>query len=112
MKTITVETPAPATAKEALQFTMEDRNWKHDPIDLNSTDGIKRNIDALWASLKALADYVDGEAKGATHQVTVPDRYEADGSTSLSHPVSADDPAQPAFVDESVRYQARPSPRV
>lgn len=59
------------SANDALLVTREDHNWKHEPLDMNSTGGIQRTIRALEAQIKALADYIDGKPTDA-------DKIEAD----------------------------------
>ncbi len=51
----------PETAQQAIAMTRDDHNWAPNPPDVNSTDGIKRNITALWDAINRLAAYVDGD---------------------------------------------------
>ena len=53
------EPKEPTNAEETVLITVEKAQWKHDPIDFGSTDGIKRAIEAQWLAIKALANYVD-----------------------------------------------------
>lgn len=53
--------PKPENAKQAVLMTRDDHNWIEARPDLNSTDGIKRNITALWAAVERLAAYIDGD---------------------------------------------------
>lgn len=52
--------PQPENARQAVMLVRDDHRWKEATLDLNSTDGIKRNIQALWAAVDRLAGYVDG----------------------------------------------------
>lgn len=52
--------PKPENAKQAVAMVRDDARWVLARPDLNSTDGIKRNIEALWAAINRLAEYVDG----------------------------------------------------
>lgn len=58
---VTVPTPAPRNAKEAVALSRDDHAWARRELDLHSTDGIQRNIRALWAAIDRLAAYVDGD---------------------------------------------------
>lgn len=53
--------PQPETAKQAVAMVREDHRWVKAMPDINSTDGIKRNIEALWAAIDRLAAFVDGD---------------------------------------------------
>ncbi len=58
--------PKPTSAKQAVEMVREDAKWVASKPDLNSTDGIKRNIEALWAAIGRLAAYIDGDSPKAT----------------------------------------------
>lgn len=49
------------TAHEVLNATMEDHAWKAEPLTLDSTDGIRRTLQAQGRAIAALADYIDGK---------------------------------------------------
>lgn len=49
------------TAHEVLNATMEDHAWKAEPLTLDSTDGIRRTLQAQGKAIAALADYIDGK---------------------------------------------------
>lgn len=53
--------PQPENARQAVMLVRDDHRWKEATLDLNSTDGIKRNIQALWAAVDRLAAFVDGD---------------------------------------------------
>lgn len=53
--------PQPENARQAVAMTRDDHQWRRAVLDINSTDGIKRNIDALWAAINRLAGYIDGD---------------------------------------------------
>ncbi len=55
--------PQPENAKKAVAMVRDDAKWVLARPDLNSTDGIKRNIEALWSAITRLAEYVDGDSK-------------------------------------------------
>lgn len=57
--------PQPESAKQAVLMVRDDHNWIEAKPDLNSTDGIKKNITALWAAIDRLAAYVDGDKSDA-----------------------------------------------
>jgi|ERR1700748_3365762 len=57
------------SANAAIVVTREDHNWKHEPIEMNSTGGIQRAIRALEAQIKALADYIDGNPTDAERAI-------------------------------------------
>lgn len=56
----TLPTPEPATARQRVLMTRDDHAWKRAELDTSTTEGIRRNIEALWAAMRDLADYVDG----------------------------------------------------
>lgn len=58
---VTLPDPKPENAKQAVLMVRDDHNWVEAKPDLNSTDGIKKNITALWAAIDRLAAYVDGD---------------------------------------------------
>ncbi len=64
-KPVTLPDPQPENAKQAVLMVRDDHNWIESRPDLNSTDGIKKNITALWAAIERLAAYVDGDSKDA-----------------------------------------------
>lgn len=66
----------PKTANEVLAAVREDQNWRHEEMNVHSTGGIQRNIEALWNSLQALADHIDGVATGETDADGVPIKTE------------------------------------
>lgn len=67
--------PKPENARQTVALVRDDHRWLDKPLDLNSTDGIKRNIEALWSAIHRLAGYIDGD-KPDTHRS--PDRpYQA-----------------------------------
>lgn len=47
------------SAREALSQTIEDHQKVPAPIDVKTTDGIHRALEANAAGLYALADYID-----------------------------------------------------
>lgn len=53
---------APKTANEVLARVDEDHNYRHEPIDMNTTGGVQKAIQRNWAAIQALADFVDGKA--------------------------------------------------
>ncbi len=57
--------PKPESAQQAVAMVKDDHSWIAAPPDVNSTDGIKKNIAALWASINRLAAYVDGDKTDA-----------------------------------------------
>jgi hypothetical protein len=57
---------APKSANEVLARLRDDHDWRHDPVNLTTTDGIKRAIEAQSHAIQAIADYVDGRATGET----------------------------------------------
>lgn len=61
---VTLPDPQPENAKQAVLMVRDDHNWVEAKPDLNSTDGIKKNITALWAAINRLAAYVDGDKTG------------------------------------------------
>ncbi len=65
-KPVTLPDPQPENAKQAVLMVRDDHSWIEARPDLNSTDGIKRNITALWAAIERLAAYVDGDSKNAS----------------------------------------------
>lgn len=58
-----VPDPKPQSAQQAVAMVKEDANWVAAVPDLNSTDGIKKNITALWDAIHRLAAYIDGDLK-------------------------------------------------
>lgn len=60
-KPVVLPDPQPENAKQAVLMVRDDHNWIEARADLNSTDGIRRNITALWAAIDRLAAYVDGD---------------------------------------------------
>lgn len=62
---VTLPDPQPENAKQAVLMVRDDHSWIEAKPDLNSTDGIKRNITALWAAIERLAAYVDGDKTDA-----------------------------------------------
>lgn len=56
---------APKTANEVLLRVDEDHNYRHEPIDMNTTGGVQKAIERNWRGLQALADFVDGNAQKA-----------------------------------------------
>lgn len=89
-KTIVVETPAPRNPLEAVNFAVEP--FTRDDLELTSTGGIQNNTKALWAAIRALAVYVDGESEPTQHTITVPDHYVADTLPAESRPAVVPDP--------------------
>ena len=59
------EPKIPTNAHETVLATVDHAQWKHDPIDFGTTDGIKRAIEAQWLAIRALAEYVDGHSSAA-----------------------------------------------
>lgn len=59
--TVPVPAPAPRNAREAVILAKDDHAWARRDLDLHTTDGIQRNIRALWAAVDRLAGYVDGD---------------------------------------------------
>lgn len=57
--------PQPENARQAVAMVRDDHQWKPAVLDINSTDGIKRNIEALWAAIHRLAAYIDGDKADA-----------------------------------------------
>lgn len=53
--------PQPQNAKQAVALVRDDHQWEDKPLDLTTTDGIKRNIEAMWAAINRLASYIDGD---------------------------------------------------
>lgn len=53
---------APKTANEVLARVDEDHNYRHEPIDMNTTGGVQKAIQRNWAAIQALADFVDDNA--------------------------------------------------
>lgn len=51
--------PQPENACQAVAMVRDDARWVSSKPDLNSTDGIKRNVEALWAAIDRLAAYID-----------------------------------------------------
>jgi hypothetical protein len=79
------------TANEVIAATRDDHNWRHDAttrLDITSTGGIQRNIQALWSAVQALADHADGIATGQTDAAGYPIKADSE----------ADKPAVPAPV--------------
>jgi len=62
-QSVTIPDPQPENAKQAVAMVRDDHNWVEAKPDLNSTDGIKKNITALWAAIERLAAYIDGDSK-------------------------------------------------
>ncbi len=48
------------TANEVVTSCFEQANWKEDPVDLTSTDGLQRAIRANTLAIHALANLMDG----------------------------------------------------
>lgn len=94
-KTVVIETPAPRNALEAVHFALE--KFPADERDFTSTPGIQGNIKALWASINALALFVDGESQPIKHRIVVPDSV-ADARIAESRPDAAHDPEQSVAV--------------
>ncbi len=61
--------PKPENAKQAVAMVRDDAKWVLAKPDINSTDGIKRNIEALWSAINRLAAYVDGDKPDAPAKV-------------------------------------------
>lgn len=57
---------APKTANEVLARVDEGHNYRHEPIDMNTTGGVQKAIQRNWVAIQALADFVDGNAQKAT----------------------------------------------
>lgn len=96
-KTITIETPPPRNAMEAVHFAID--KFRKEELDLTSTAGITNNTKAIWKAIDALAMYVDGVANPITHQIVVPDGYVSpDGAPVESRPVVARDPSSQVVV--------------
>lgn len=51
----------PKSANEVLARVDEDHNYRHEPIDMNTTGGLQKAIERNWNAIRALADYVDGK---------------------------------------------------
>jgi hypothetical protein len=51
----------------------DDATWVQAKPDINSTDGIKKNITALWDGLHRLAAYVDGDKPDAPAKPVKPE---------------------------------------
>ncbi len=64
-KPVTLPDPKPENAKQAVLMVRDDAQWVLAKPDINSTDGIKRNIEALWSAINRLAAYVDGDKPDA-----------------------------------------------
>lgn len=62
--------PKPENAKQAVLMVKDDHNYVVSRPDITSTDGIKRNITALWAAIDRLAAYVDGDKPDAPAKAT------------------------------------------
>ena len=60
-KPVKLPDPKPENAKQAVLMVRDDHSWIEAKPDVNSTDGIKRNIEALWAAINRLAAYIDGD---------------------------------------------------
>lgn len=100
MKPVKTRT-APQSANEVVANVRDDHNWKHDPVELQSTGGIQRAITAQWAAIKALADYIDGVATGETDANGRPirlDRSATDGQPVELLPAAPADPARSVAV--------------
>lgn len=70
--------PQPENARQAVAMTRDDHQWRRAVLDINSTDGIKRNIDALWAAINRLAEFVDGDSTDTPAKAsTDPKPYQA-----------------------------------
>lgn len=68
--------PQPQNARQTVALVRDDHRWKDAPLDLNSTDGIKRNIEALWATINGLAAYVDGDRPSERPSDVQPSPYQ------------------------------------
>lgn len=89
------------TANEVIASTRDDHNWRHDPLDVTSTGGIQRNIQALWSAVQALADHADGIATGETDAEGFPIKADSEAGKS---------PVSPPLVAPA--YQAKPASAV
>ncbi len=69
-KPVTLPDPKPENAKQAVLMVRDDAQWVLAKPDINSTDGIKRNIEALWSAINRLAAYVDGDKPDAPYVKT------------------------------------------
>lgn len=76
-----VPVPEPTSARQAVAMTRDDHNWVEAKPDLHSTDGIKKNITALWAAIERLAAYVDGDSQDPAIPQTEADR-QANGQST------------------------------
>lgn len=83
-----VPTPSPKNARQAVAITRDDHNWKLAKPDLNSTDGIKRNIEALWATIDRLAAYVDGDSQDPNAPQDDADRQAYERSMARHQPTT------------------------
>ena len=55
----------PSSANEVLASVNDDHDWRNEPIDLNTTGGIKRACERNADAIQALADYIDGKSTRA-----------------------------------------------
>ena len=55
----------PSSANEVLASVNDDHDWRNEPIDLNTTGGIKRACERNTDAIQALADYIDGKSTRA-----------------------------------------------
>lgn len=81
----------PQSANEVLEVTHESHNWKHEPLEMNSTGGIQRSILALRAQVKALADYIDGKITDSDGNLVNKEgqRIDAEGNVIQPEPEAA-----------------------
>lgn len=68
--------PQPENARQAVAMTRDDHQWRRAVLDINSTDGIKRNIEALWAVVNRLAGYIDGPDPSQRTDGVQPEPYQ------------------------------------
>lgn len=79
----TIPAPQPENARQAIHLVRDDHAWLRRDLDLNTTDGIQRNIRALWAAVDRLAGYVDGQRP--TSEVTETLSADRPESPTLRH---------------------------
>ena len=80
------EPKEPTNAQETVIATVAKAQWKHDPIDFGTTDGIKRAIEAQWLAIKALADYIDGRSSAPkSHSESTPSAHSGPARRASSH---------------------------